>query len=130
MYKGTIEDIRGANPRARLFLCPVLPTRDSRLNQRVQHFNQLLFDDMSRSKLDVNIVMGFGNFCDRQGLLNHMLHEEHSPGDVLHINGSGCRLLVKLVKDAIQHVKNSRRTGKFTTGKRWSDLPGPRRAYR
>ena len=130
LYKGKIEDLRRANPRGRLFICPVLPTRDSRLNMRVKEFNRYLFDDLSSSKLDVHIVPGFDDFCDNQGLLRQTLHEYHFPNDVLHINGSGCRILVGCVKNAIQHVKNSRGTGKFTTGKLWSRLPGPRRAYR
>jgi hypothetical protein len=123
-YKGIVEDIRHCNPRGNIIICPVLPTRDGNINSRVMDFNRLIFDDLARCPLNVEVVSGFDDFLDRcDGLLSKVLFEKHSNTDVLHINGRGCALLVKCIKRTIFGIKKRRNVGsKVAAGRGWPDL--------
>ena len=58
--------------------------------------------DLAKSNLDVLVVHGFSDFVDRSnGLLKQTLFEQRSENDVLHINDSGYRILVRCIKSAI-----------------------------
>ena len=61
-YKGKFEEIRKLNPKCKLFVCPVLPTRDQSINARIMQFNRLIFRDLAKSNLDVLVVHGFSDF--------------------------------------------------------------------
>ena len=107
-YKGKLEEIRKVNPKCRLFVCPVLPTRDHGINNRVKQFNKFLFNDLAKSNINVSVVQGFAEFVDRStGLLRHSLFEKRSESDVLHINDSGYRILVRCIKSAIFSSRDS-----------------------
>ncbi len=101
MYKGKLEEIQRLNPRANFFVCPVLPTRDRSINNRIFKFNRLLRSDLTRCTLKVKIVNGLGSFVDNQGLLKINLHDARTESDVLHINDAGYSMLVGHVKAAI-----------------------------
>ena len=101
-YKGKFEEIRKLNPKCKLFVCPVLPTRDQSINVPILKFNKLIFSDLATSTLYVSVVHGFAEFFDRS---NELLKETHlkqrSENDVLYINDNGYCLLVCCIISAI-----------------------------
>lgn len=121
--KGKIEQIRDVNPHAKIFVCPVLPSRDLSLNQRINKFNWYIFHDLQQSNIKVNIVHGFNEFAEH-GILKSTLHDRRTPTDILHINRKGYSILVKLIKQAIFHAKKSKT--RPTTGRLFSSLFSPR----
>ena len=76
-YKGKFEEVRKLNPKCKLFVCPVLPTRDQSINVRIVKFNKLIFSDLAKSNLYVSVVHGFAEFVDRSnGLLKqHIMNK-------------------------------------------------------
>ena len=107
-YKGKFEELRKSSPKCRLFVCPVLPTRSHDINNRVKKFNRFLFSDLAKSNINVTIVQGFADFVDHSnGLLKQSLFDKRNENDVLHINGSGYRILVRCIKSAIFSSRNS-----------------------
>ena len=119
-YKGKFEEIRKLNPKCNLFVCPVLPSRSRDINAKIVKFNKLLFSNLVQSNLKVNIVHGFGAFVDKIGILKDVLHDKRSTEDVLHINETGYKILVKCIKTAIFDVKKAK--SKFTTGRLYSNV--------
>ena len=108
-YKTKVSQIRKYNPKCKLFVCPVLPTKSSTINQRIFRFNKYICDDLIQSSLDALLVEGLLEFVDnRSGLLRNDF-AVNDVNDILHINSTkGVRLLVKLIKRAIFSVKLSR----------------------
>ena len=49
VLKGKIEQIRSVNEHGNVFVCPVLPSRDLAINQRINDFNKYLFHDLQQS---------------------------------------------------------------------------------
>ena len=119
-YKGKFVEIRKLNPKCNLFVCPVLPSRSRDINAKIVQFNKLLFSDLVQSNLKVNIVHGFGAFVDKVGILKDALHDKRTTEDVLHINETGYKILVKCIKTAIFDVKKTK--SKFTTGRLYSNV--------
>lgn len=105
-YKGKLEQIRELNPRCNIFVCPVLPSRSRKINERIFQFNRLLFDDLVHCDINVQLVRGLGEFLDRGNLLRSTLHDQRTNEDVLHINDHGYRILVKCIKHAIFSYKS------------------------
>lgn len=106
IYKGKFEEIRRLNSKGNLFVCPVLPSRNADINKNIIQFNRLIFDDLVKSNLNINVVHGFGGFVDSGGLLRSALHDRRTSEDVLHINAAGYRILVGCIKRTIFNVKN------------------------
>ena len=104
--------MRECNPKGNIFICPVLPSRDNNINSRIVKFNKFLFNDLTRSDLKIQIVQGFGQFVDRYGLMKDTLHDKRTDSDVLHINESGYRLLVRQIKSSIFSLKNEKNTSR------------------
>ena len=122
-YKGKLQAIRDINPKCRLFVCPVLPSRDRSLTLKINIFNKYLFHDLQNSNLCVNIVEGFNVFADH-GVLKTELHDKRTAGDILHINEKGCSILVKLIKKSIFSIKEHR--NRHMTGRLFSHVVRPR----
>ena len=100
-YKAKFEEIRKINPSCRLFVCPVLPTRDTSINNRVRKFNKLIHNDLMKAGLKICFVEGFSSFVDfSSGLLKESLFDKRSETDVLHINDAGYCILVSCIKGA------------------------------
>ena len=76
VLKGKVEQIREVNQHGNIFVCPVLPSRDLAMNQRINEFNRLLFHDLQQSNLRVNFVHGFNEFA-AHGILKDTLIREH-----------------------------------------------------
>ena len=106
VYKGKLEEIRQLNPRCNIFVCPVLPSRDQSINDKIFEFNRLLFDDLVHSGLRINLVRGLNVFLDKNFLLKAAFHDKRTTSDVLHINGYGYSALVKCIKTALFGAKN------------------------
>ena len=64
-----------------------------------------MFSDLVQSNLKVNIVHWFGAFVDKVGILKDVLHDKRTTEDVLHINETGYKIIVKCIKTDIFDVK-------------------------
>ena len=100
-YKGKHEKIRELHPRCNIYVCPVLSSRIQKINEKIFQFNGLLFYDLVKCCINVNLVRGLGEFLDRGNLLRTTLHYQRTNEDVLHINDHGYRILVKCIKHII-----------------------------
>ena len=100
-YKTKLAQIRRYNPRCKLIVCPVLPTKSHKINRKINMFNRFLFSDLSQCNLKVLVVDGFMTFLDKStNLLRNSLAKPDA-SDILHINGRGVGALVKLIKNCI-----------------------------
>ena len=116
--KAKIEIISQVNPRAKIFVCPLLPTRITDINRKVSYFNSLLVNDLLSSNFNVSIVPGFRDFADQSGLLTTKYCRRR--GDALHLNNnSGVHILANKIKTAIFDRKK-RRNGAVTSGRPYS----------
>ena len=105
-YKGKFEEIRRIHPRCRLYVCPILPTRNTEVNSRVMKFNYYIRNDLLQSGLQVHFVEGFRQFVDMSnGLLKESLFDKRSDTDFLHINDAGYCILVSCIKATIYSSK-------------------------
>ena len=108
-YKLKIIQMRHLNPKAKILVCPVLPTKSSVINKRIFKFNNYICNDLMQSDLKILFVEGFIDFLDKQ---SHLLRNDLAVGDandILHINHTkGVRLLVKLIKQTIFNAKKSK----------------------
>ena len=112
-YKAKFEEIRKINPTCRLFVCPVLPTRDTIINNRVRTFNKLIHNDLMKAGLKIYFVEGFSSFVDfSSGLLKESLFDKRSKTDALHINDAGYCILVSCIKRAIRSSKEIKVQGR------------------
>ena len=103
-FKTKISEIKQVNPRARMFVCCLLPTKSSDNNRKVKYFNTLLNEDLSRSFQNIRIIDGFSKFTDSLGKLSSPLSREFNnrgEPDYLHLNESGLRVLSVTIKSAI-----------------------------
>ena len=123
-FKSQLRDIDQLNPRAKVFIVPVLPTGSEALNAKICDYNRLLINDLPKSFYNVSIVDGVPRFLDsRRNLLKKSLFRK--PGDILHFNSAGHALLVRLVKDSI-----FRRRRHFVDGRSYrSSLKGTGEGY-
>ena len=123
-FKSKLRDINQLNPRAKVFIVPILPTGSEALNAKICDYNHLRINDLPKSIYNVSIVDGVPRFLDsRRNLLKKSLFRK--AGDILHINSSGHALLVRLVKDSILRRKRN-----FVGGRSYSSsLKGTNEGY-
>ena len=116
-FRVKIEQICHVNPKAKVFVCPLLPTRLVQVNRKVSYFNSLLFNDLLSTNFSVSIVPGFRDFADQLGLLadKHCRRQ----GDALHLNRYGVHILGSKIKTAIFDRKK-RPAGAMTSGRPYS----------
>ena len=109
--KTKILQIRKYNPRCRLFVCPVLPTKSTVINKKIFMFNKYIVNDLLQCDLHVVLVEGFRDFVDNQTSLLKRVFAVNDPNDTLHVNANqGVRLLVRLIKQAIFRAKTYNKT--------------------
>ena len=121
-YKQKIISIRQINRRCNIIVCPVLPTKLPLLNRKIGFFNRLLREDLLQCDVGVSLVCGFGEFFDRNtcSLKENLANPD--PSDTLHINeGSGVRLLAKLIKQAIFYRKERAKRGLIHSDKTYAN---------
>ena len=122
-YNAKFEEIRKINPTCRIFDCPVLPTRDIRINNRVRKFNKLIHNDLMKAGLKIYFVEGFSSFVDfSNGLLKESLFDKRSETDVPHINDDGCCILVSCIKRAIRSSKELKVQGRQAGHRSYSNV--------
>ena len=108
LYKMKITQIRTHSPKARILVCPVLPTKSSLINERVFKFNNYILNDLVQENLKITFVEGFHEFLDQNSVLLKRDLAVNDFNDILHINSTkGVRLLVKLIKQCIFRSKAS-----------------------
>ena len=87
------------NPLAKVYVCPVLPTRDMRMNQKAMYMNRRvqmhIKDSFNITMLDCN------SFVNSMGLLKNTFCSR--PGDLIHMGQSGISKLVSIIKERIHH---------------------------
>ncbi len=102
--KCKIKLIRMFNPKANIFICPILPTKNHDYNRWAVMFNHLIFNDLVNSELRVIHVFGFARLLDRFELLAENFSRnvnKYGQKDVLHLNHAGTRLVANLIKTAV-----------------------------
>ena len=111
LYKTKISQIRKYNPRCRLLICPVLPTKSLVINKRIFMFNKFINSDLLQSTLHVTFTEGFFEFVDDNSSILKNMYAVNDSNDILHINANkGVRLLVRLIKQAIFRAKTFNKT--------------------
>ncbi len=100
-YKTKITQIRDVNPKCKLLICPVLPSKSHDINRKINIFNNYLYEDLVEGlELD---------FLDKQTNLLHRKLAVDDPNDYLHINDThGVRLLVRSLKRFIFGLAHNR----------------------
>ena len=116
-FKAKIQLISHVNPQAKVFVCPLLPTRLMHVNRKVTYFNSLIFNDLLSANFNVSIVPGLRDFEDQSGLLADNLCRRR--GDALHINNHGVHILANKIKTSIFDRKK-KRVGAVTSGRPYS----------
>ena len=96
--KHKIELVQHTNSRAKIFICKLLPTRLQHLNNKVNYFNSLLYNDLVAKNYNISLVSGFMDFVDEQGLLAAQFCND---GDYLHLNTYAVRILGNKIKTEI-----------------------------
>ena len=119
LYKTKITQIRKYNPKGKILVCPVLPTKSGVINKRVFKFNEFIHNDLIQTSLNVTFVEGFFEFVDKNSVLLRNDLAVNDDNDFLHINATkGVRLLVRLIKQAIFRAKSN----KMVNGRLFSNV--------
>ena len=113
-----IELIHHINGRAKIFICPLLPTRLHNINQKVFYFNSLIRDCLLVKYYNISTVLGFVDFVDEQDRLADKYCR--STGDYLHLNTHGVRVLATKIKEQI-FLRKKKRSGAVTPSLKYSD---------
>ena len=98
-----VDEIRTLCPKSRLYISPMLPTKDRSLNYRCVYFNKLLFDYVNRSAGKV-LTHDFREFCDQYGSLSVNMGRIN-PNDKLHLGFTGVLKLVKIIRKCVYGKK-------------------------
>ena len=94
------NQIVSLNPKCKLFICPVLPTRDMSLNMMIMRMNVRIQMHVENT---LNItVLNCNGFADNRGLLWREFCSR--PGDPIHINNVGVSKIVSIVKGHINYM--------------------------
>ena len=117
-----IKEIKSLCPYTAVFVSPILPTKNFKLNKRVVQFNELLFDFVATNDcsdgvrcLDFNEFVEFNHNILREDLGTwDSQNNEFNKKDVLHLGKMGIRLLAKLVKQSVLHKYITKRSYKDT----------------
>lgn len=106
IYHTKVAEIRKLNPKCKIFICPILPTKSHSLNKGALYFNSLIFDYLMHEDLGLQCVNGFDEFLDNSGsgLLSSSLSkrvDKYNQTDMLHLNVSGIRRLAGFIKQSV-----------------------------
>jgi hypothetical protein len=99
-----IEAIQAINPKAHVYICPLLPTKLAELNRKVICFNQMIINELIPSNFGVTLVDGLGDFCDSTGLLSEQFSRNRTQNqrpDFLHLNWRGTAKLGVLIRNTV-----------------------------
>ena len=99
-----IEEIRALNPSCSILICPVLPTKDSIINEKVFDYCAMIRHQLVPKLCGVRYVPGFDRFLDTDWKLSRDLSKQvdrYGQPDILHLNSQGTRVLARLIKQCI-----------------------------
>ena len=99
-----IEEIRALNPSCSILICPVLPTKDSIINEKVFDYCVMIRQQLVPKLCGVRYVPGFDRFLDTDWNLSRDLSKQvdrYGQPDILHLNSQGTRVLARLIKQCI-----------------------------
>ena len=112
-----ISEIQNLCPNSSIFVSPILPTKNLKLNKRVIQFNKLLFNFISNCKHSKEVrCLNFNEFVNYNGTLKEELgtwdSENSCPNkkDILHLGKKGIRMLAQSVKQSILHKLITKRS--------------------
>ena len=94
---GKCHNIQSINPDAKIYICPVLPTRDIDLNRKIMYMNR--FIQIHANNLFNVSVLNCEDFVDDYGLLRRNLCIGRD--DPIHINNVGVSKIVAFIKGHI-----------------------------
>ena len=103
VLKSKVEQI-GTICKTKIFIIPVLPTRDRLMNQYINFFNSLVWNGIVQSRFDVCMPTLY-NFLDRNQLLDYELTRD---GDAHHLGNIGMCKFIRCIKNAIYFRENVR----------------------
>ena len=111
--RDNVDKIKLICPKSRVYVSPILPTKDRALNERCLYFNRLLFDFVHESVGGI-LSHDFGIFCNSDGLLSNEMGLYKNPFDKLHIGSNGIHELVKIIRTCVYGTltKKSVKSGK------------------
>ena len=110
------------NPKCKLYICPVLPTRDYITNRKIMHMNRYI-ETHSNNSFNVTLL-DCNDFVDNRGLLRWEFCSK--PGDPIHINNTGVSKIVGIVKGHIHYkvpYRTQRADGRFYPSRRVDGRP-------
>ena len=110
------------NPKCKLYICPVLPTRDYIMNRKIMHMNRYI-EMHSKNSFNVTLL-DCNDFVDNQGLLRWGFCSK--PGDPIHINNTGVSKIVRILKGHIHYkvpYRTQRADGRFFPSRRVDGRP-------
>ena len=102
--KSKISLIQCINPKAHVFICPVLPTKRAEFNRKGICFNNLIWNELLPSNFGVTFVDGFQNFVDENGLLSRNFSRDlnrFKRPDMLHLNWKGLAKLGSFIRNTV-----------------------------
>ena len=103
-FVNKINNIQAANKKAHVYVCPLLPTKCTDLNRRVNFFNHLIFTELLPLNFGVTLVSGFGCLIDDNGFLSQDLSRKvtrFGRPDYLHLNWRGVAKVAAILRNTI-----------------------------
>ena len=94
LYRTKLNRIRQLAPKCKVFVVPVLPSRNHEMNRNITTFNSMLGDMLSHCFSNVHYP-GVYSFLDQKGLLSARLARDN---DDIHLGAKGIAQFVRLMK--------------------------------
>ena len=94
LYRVKLARIKQLSPKMKIFIVPVLPTRNTRMNQSITRFNDMLGDMLYHCYPDIWFP-GVHSFLDKQNLLSLKLCRDK---DEIHLGDKGIAQFVRCMK--------------------------------
>ena len=98
--KAKIEHITILCPKSRLFISPILPTKNREWNQRAVQFNRNLFT-YRNEQFGKFETLNFSEFCNEFGMLSDDFGKYWNQNDPLHLGSKGISTLVKIFREKV-----------------------------
>ena len=119
------RQVRLLNPRSKVIIMPVLPTRDTSMNRNIMAFNRSVLAWFKRLNDPYTCFPSVCEFLDRSELLDRKL--ARPSGDTIHLGNSGICKLVYIIKSTIYSKEKylKLQQGSNRSGPRQSRFPKP-----
>lgn len=120
LLRRKIYEIKKLCPKASIFVSPILPTKNLKLNRRVLQFNSSLFNYLANGDSEGVRSFDYNEFVNDNGILKEELgtwdmgNGCFNTKDILHLGKAGVRILAKIVKQGILHKMVNKRSYRDT----------------